>query len=419
MSRTGLYKFLILAATAAACGVAVWWKLHAGASPAAVVPAHDDAPAAVGVSASTGDGDGALLSPAGMTSSVLDEEAAKALFRGVREGARQMYDPLAYAVLRPNVTQTWPWPEHPDGKIVSRTNNMGFRRDTPTAEAKSGPRILVVGDSQTDGMVNNSESFCTLLEGRLNAAFNGASGVSGDSGSKAMAVGGAMGRVEVLNAGVGNTGPHNYLGSVKRNLHLKPDVCIAVLFTGNDFLNALVLSDFFTKREASKPSGAAGESYQRLMLDAYKQYGAIVVDRFNQALKFTRFPEDAELGLQVSIDCFLQMQELCTKQGIPFLAVILPTKPDVDRDDREAVADVLKACALTDEQFGINAELGRRFAAALRAKGVSVLDTTDALRAAGDTPHYWKKDWHLNPAGHALVAGLLQEAVEALLASTR
>jgi hypothetical protein len=379
MTRTNLYRLLILGATAAACG-------GDGADPAGspAIPAE-----------------GGLLAPAEMQGTVIDEETAKALFRGVREGARQQYDPVAYAVLKPDVTQSWPWPEHPDGKIVSRTNNLGFRRDTPTAEAKTGPRILVAGDSQTDGMVNNAESFCTLLEARLNGVRDG----------------GAL--IEVLNAGVGNTGPHNYVGTLKRNLHLRPDAFVAVLYTGNDFLNALALSDFFSKRPESRPSGADGEAYQRLMVEAYGTHGPIVVDRFNQALKFTRFPADAEIGLQASIECFAEMAVLCAQERIPFLAVVLPTKPDVDRDAREDFAEVLASCGISEAQYGINAELGRRFSAALRERGIRVLDTTDALRAANSTPHYWRKDWHLNPAGHALVAELLEAEAGVLLTPPR
>jgi len=243
-------------------------------------------------------------------------------------------------------------------------------------------------------MVENAESFSNVLEAHLAAAGP---------------------HVEVINAGVGNTGPHNYLGTLQRNLYLKPDVFIAVLYTGNDFVNALAISDFFSKRPESRLEGDDGQAYQRMMLDAYKSFGATVVDRFNQALKFTRFPADGEIALAASIDSFRQMAAICREQHIGFLAVLLPTKPDVEQDDREAFLDVLGTCGLSEAEYGIDARMGARWAEALRADGISVLDTTDALRAAGDTPHYWRKDWHLNVAGHALVAGLLQPVVAPLL----
>lgn len=386
MSRTALYKAAIVAGTAALVGGVLWWELAAPAG--APGPAGDEGPGA---------GESVLLAPSELAGTVLDEEAAKVLFRAVREGKRQVYDPLAYAVLKPDVTQIWPWPEHPRGQVVSRTNNLGFREDADTAVEKSGPRILVAGDSHTDGMVDNAESFANVLEARLAA--------SAPAGAAP---------VEVLNAGVGNSGPHNYLGTLKRNLYLRPDVFIAVLYTGNDFLNALVLADFFSKRPESRAAGGEAGAYQRQMLAAYERHGATVVDRFNQALKFTRFPADAEIALDAAVGCFREMQALCAAQGIRFVAVLLPTKPDVEQDDREAFLAVLRDTGLEESDYGVNARLGARWAEALRAEGIEVLDTTAALRAAGGGPHYWKKDWHLNVSGHAVVAGLLERAVAPL-----
>lgn len=383
MSRTTVYKLAIVAGTAALVAGVLWWQL--GAPAGAPGPAADEGPGA---------GESVLLAPADLAGTVLDEEAAKVLFRAVREGKRQVYDPLAYAVLKPDVTQIWPWPEHPRGQVVSRTNNLGFREDADTAVEKTGPRILVAGDSHTDGMVDNAESFANVLEARLAA--------SAPAGAAP---------VEVLNAGVGNSGPHNYLGTLKRNLHLRPDVFIAVLYTGNDFLNALAISDFFSKRPESRATDGEAGAYQRQMLAAYEKHGATVVDRFNQALKFTRFPADAEIALDAATGCFREMQALCSAQGIRFLAVLLPTKPDVEQDDREAFLAVLRDTGLDEADYGVNARLGARWAEALRADGIEVLDTTAALRAAGGGPHYWKKDWHLNVSGHAVVAGLLERAV--------
>ncbi len=389
MSRVALARLSIVVGTAAVCGGLLWWwQLRVRAAPS-----WDARPAADGPDA-PGAGESVLLDPASLPGTVLDEEAARILFRGVREGKRQMYDPVAWAVLKPGVAATWRWDEHPDGKIVSRTNNLGFREDADTQVAKQGVRILVAGDSQTEGMVNNGESFANQLEAQLNARP------------------GAV-PCEVLNAGVGNTGPQNYLGTLRRNLYLEPDVFVAVLFTGNDFLNALAISDYFTKRRDPKPSGV--DEYQRLLTDAHAKYGAIVVDRFNQALKFTQFPETAYVALKAATDAFLEMDRICREEGIGFLAVILPAKPDVDTDGLELYRELLVAVGITEESFDVNARLGGRLAETLRAQGVRVLDATGALRADAGTSHYWARDWHLNVAGHRLVAEALQDEVQPLL----
>jgi lysophospholipase L1-like esterase len=393
MSRESLAKLLIVVGTGVVCGGLLWWWQGRRAEPA---PAAGGAAATAGEDATPGAGESVLLDPASMEGTVLDEAAAKVLFRGVRDGKRQMYDPVAWAVLKPDTTGSWKFEEHEGGVITSVTNNLGFRKDVDTQVEKHGPRILIAGDSHTDGMVDNDETFAQLLEERLNAR---------------------EGQVpcEVLNGGVGATGPQNYLGTLKRNLYLKPDVFVAVLFTGNDFLNALAVSDFFSKRKDGKPS--AIEDYQRLMMEAYKTYGAIVIDRFNQPLKFTRFPEVVDIALQASVDAFLEMDRICRAEGIRFVAVVLPTKPDADGPEvRATLLELLAAVGLSEEQFGVNARLGQRLAEALRAQGVQVVDCTERLRATNATPHYWEKDWHLNVAGHVVVAELLAETVEPLLA---
>ncbi len=66
-----------------------------------------------------------------------------------KELAYYMLDATAGHLHRPNTERRTVWPEHADGSITARTNNLGFREDSATAEAKSGKfRILVTGDSQ-------------------------------------------------------------------------------------------------------------------------------------------------------------------------------------------------------------------------------------------------------------------------------
>ncbi len=75
-------------------------------------------------------------------------------------------DSLAGHFHKPNVTRDIKWPEHPLGKIVMKTNNMGFRCDESTGIKKPEGtiRILITGDSHTDGVIYNSESVAARLE---------------------------------------------------------------------------------------------------------------------------------------------------------------------------------------------------------------------------------------------------------------
>ena len=92
----------------------------------------------------------------------------------------------------------------------------------PTEVAKRGLRILVAGDSHTQGAVGVAETFPNLLEACLRAA--------------------GRADCEVLNAGVAFTGPRCYLERLRHYLFLEPDVFVAALFTGNDFWDDLRLA---------------------------------------------------------------------------------------------------------------------------------------------------------------------------------
>ena len=147
----------------------------------------------------------------------IHDEAFLHAYKELRPEDHKEYDPIAVLIPRPNDQWSFEWPEALPGKSIRRrTNSRGFGRDSETSIAKSGFRVLVSGDSHTEGVVSNEDSFPNLLERALNE--NTTQGA------------------EVLNAGVGYAGPHCYLGALRKNLDLQPDVFIATVFAGNDFL---------------------------------------------------------------------------------------------------------------------------------------------------------------------------------------
>ena len=81
----------------------------------------------------------------------------------------QIYDPWTYFRQRPNIVEKEPWPERADGQWMLRTNDLGFREDAALPVPRPALRVLVTGDSHTDGVCNNDESFANLLEARLRA----------------------------------------------------------------------------------------------------------------------------------------------------------------------------------------------------------------------------------------------------------
>ena len=172
--------------------------------------------------------------------------------------------------------------------------------------------------------------------------------------------------IEVLNAGVGGTGPYNYRGTLRRNLDLDPDVYIAALYVGNDFTNTLQLHDFFEKR-SSPPST---EADQRMVMGAATRWGRTIFGNgFNQAFKFKRQPDGAEIALRTAVDLYAEIASECADRDIAFVALIIPPKPAVDlHDDRERVAEILASIEMTEEEYGINMHLAERFVSELRTR---------------------------------------------------
>jgi hypothetical protein len=109
------------------------------------------------------------------------------------------------------------------------------------------------------------------------------------------------------------------------------------------------------------------------------------------------------------------MQALCTEHGIHFLALVLPTKMDVEPEDDAAIQRAaLESLGLSDEEAGINRVLGQRFTRAMEAAGIRCLAPLEDMRRAPH-PFYWRQDYHLGPAGHALLAELLERELRASL----
>ena len=131
-------------------------------------------------------------------------------------------DEIAGHIHQPNAKREFPWEEHSTGIMLITTNNLGFREDadTPKTKPANTTRILVTGDSHTDGVVHNAESFSNQLEHLLASEYPNR-------------------QFEVVNGGVGYYAPQNYAGFIERFAYLKPDVFILTIYTGNDFIDAV------------------------------------------------------------------------------------------------------------------------------------------------------------------------------------
>ncbi len=112
-------------------------------------------------------------------------------------GATEEYDAWSYFRHKPSQRLRLPLAEHDGGSFECSTNSLGLREDAELAAARPDLRILVTGDSHTDGVCENRESYANRLEASLLV----------DRPGKC---------VEVLNAGTGGFSFHNYLGVLEK-----------------------------------------------------------------------------------------------------------------------------------------------------------------------------------------------------------
>ncbi len=289
--------------------------------------------------------------------------------------------PILGARRRPGFESFLRHGEHPRGGYPVRCNSLGMRDAEPLEDPDL--RVLVAGDSQTEGVCANDESFANSWEARLRGRSPGD-------------------RVEVLNAGQGGTSPWNYLNVLEAYADLEPDVFAPVFFGGNDFRGALELERFHRQRGAGKA---------RYRLELRERLPDLTPgarhQEIDQAAYFLTNPADRGIAVQVWVALAMEMLRQCEALGCAFRPIYLPPafngQPTVFSEELselrsawpELHAELLDLDRLVDAWI-----------AELAARDVGVLDLRPAIRAA-DEPLYWTRDLHLNLTGNALVAGEL------------
>lgn len=277
--------------------------------------------------------------------------------------------------------------EHPQGLVVKQSNNRGFVRTTPTTLQKNRGvlRVLVTGDSHTDGYVSTHENFCTLLESQLNT--------TGRS-------------TEILNAGVACYSFDHYPGVLARNLDLQPDVFVLVAYTGNDFIeNRMYDFRWYNPLQSLRQFRARiGWRYQYPLL--YNNQSLA------QVLYFHLYPKERQRALQFAKDGMDRMVRICNENNIRFILFLLPTDYDLQPAYRTSIQ---AAYGFPDESLDINKWFARALATYAAQKGIEVVDPAVRWRPIADRLYY-PKDHHINAAGNRAVA---QELLPLLMQTTQ
>jgi lysophospholipase L1-like esterase len=306
-------------------------------------------------------------------------------------GALQI-DEVRYSRFRPGLSTRFEWAEHPNGAWTRITNSDGAREDHELAAVREDAFVLVAGDSHTEGMCDNSESFCNRAEAKLAAARPGKS-------------------VEVYNTGTSGYSFFNYYGALRAFLGRKPDVFVMVVYGGNDFFETL--RPYAFARGVSLPPRAYG--YERKLIKAKVLSESALWQCVNQALYLHENPDQVDFAVEAAIATSEEIRKLANENHVPWLVVYIPAAFDQDHAEwRELVEKCKHDLGLDDAALRVANRVADRWIAALAERGVEVVDLRPEF-ARATKPLYWT-DLHIDLAGHELIAGLLAPRLERLLA---
>ena len=274
--------------------------------------------------------------------------------------------------------------EYPGGRYRIQTNSLGLRdRELPE---ERDLLVLFAGDSQTEGVCENDESFVNRLEQGLARRYPGRA-------------------IEALNAALGGTGPWYYRDTLEAYLELEPDLFVAVFYGGNDLSGVILLERFYRRRGGGRSLDSFREQNAAGLASLP---GATRTSVINQAIYFEVNPEDIEFALSAWCSIALEMRDRCQEAGVRFRPVFLPSpfvgQPGIFQAAREEVA-----LALPDivDELELEDRLADRWIQVLREEGVEPIDLRPAFQEE-DRCLYWQADRHLNLLGQEVVARALE-----------
>ncbi|MEM6724373.1 MAG: hypothetical protein AAF598_10070 [Bacteroidota bacterium] len=283
-------------------------------------------------------------------------------------------DSLAGHVHAPNTTQTIYWPEHASDSVTMATNNLGFKEDAPSYPKDTNYLVLVTGDSHTDGVVNNSESFPNLLEQQI----------------------------EGLTAHNGGTGFYtfqNYSGFYEKYRSLNPDLFLITVYTGNDFIET-----YLYNQENRNAWTSLQTFWYRIRKKIVKRQTGIMSSQASaQALFFKMYPKKKAQVVQQATEHLKNILQACTNDSVELQVLLLPTQLDVDPKRRAKLK-------WSEADLNINRQITLDLMDQLDTLGIPYIDLLPGFQ---ETPEglFWNRDQHLSVKGHTRVAELIEKQI--------
>jgi lysophospholipase L1-like esterase len=354
----------------------------------------------------------------------------------------------------PHTEAPAPFAEHPLGFIPLRTNNLSFYSDRDIAIEKPAniQRVVIVGDSQTQGLSTNQESYPQVLESLLNS----------DSPQ----------RYEVINAGSFKYSPYQYyVGALHYVVPLKPDHLIVAIYLGNDLQDLMRHDDrpyltleqdgrvvhhdpAFVRYQDPKTVDAwynqskllglaeaaigptllweakrAAIMYQNLpgedgSLGNVAQYALELwrtsrishgfgTQELNQYLWFQHFPQTLRSSLLINRRILELFRDLSREHGFRLTVLLIPTKTQVEPEDLSdmfpSLGNVDRKITQTDMSRFTN-DIAQSLIAQGKELGVEVVyPLAEVQRKKQGQRLYYKLDMHLNAAGNTALAESLHD----------
>lgn len=332
---------------------------------------------------------GLELDPAarGGAARLVRERLSEADMRSVFSPAPNMvFDPVCYYRFRGGLAERNELADVPGGFWTRRTNGDGAREDHELVRENIDTFVLAIGDSHTEGICDNADSWPNQFERRLAAARPGE-------------------RVEVYDTGTSSYSLFHYWGVLEKYLPLAPDAVIVCVYGGNDFVETL--RPYAFQRGVPLPPRPEGY-FEELVATADLGTGALL-QGLNQALFFREHPEQRDLALTAAVGAVEGLRELCEARGIPWLVIYVPSVFDRPFVEFEPVrARARESLGLSDVELAAANALADALIARTRENGTPWLDLRERLELDGDW--YWS-EMHLSISANRRIAELLAESL--------
>lgn len=313
----------------------------------------------------------------------LDAGELRLFFPGVELLGMEPH-PHGYVARSPDLRLPFPFADHPTGGFRVVTDARGLRRDGPIPDG--APRILVLGDSHVDGVLDNADNLCALLESALARAGRNHA---------------------VLNGAVGGTTFINHLGALRRFADLRPAWVVVVVYGGNDFLEQARFERYVRGMEEPLDTRKVLRRVLDSPLEGARARSGFVSQELFQAVHFEANPKDEALALDAAVELLWATQRESEALGARFLAVYLPPARRVEPERTAALVEqCLELAQLPASALDVETRLAKALLSRLAAVGIAAVDLTPAL-AAEPGDNYWPSDLHLSMEGHRRAADAL------------